>query len=168
MRYHRNGTIDYAYFRTGTHYRHDVDVLIYNVTNDSARMEVLVPRYAAYSVVEGTIVVIKNVSFSPVEVGGVFTLNVTVENIGSRYARYVRVYLYSKSQIQGQENVQMVLLPTVNVPSFQEEIPFASYREGPIEYTGSLPPGQSRTLHFTLIASKAIKPDVYPLSLIHI
>jgi hypothetical protein len=163
MRYHRNGTLDYAYFGTGAHYWHDVDILIYNITNESATMKVLVPRYATYSVVEGTIVVIKNVSFSPVEVGGVFNLNVTVENIGSRSARYVRVYLYSKSQIQGQENVQMVLLPTVSVPSFQEEVPFASYEEGPVKYTGPLPPGQIRTLRFKLIASKAIKPDVYPL-----
>ncbi|WP_297506215.1 hypothetical protein [Thermococcus sp.] len=163
MRYHRNGTTDYAYFGKGAHLWYSTDILIYNITNDSATMKILVPKYITYSIVEGTVVIVKNVSFSPVEVGGPFQLNVTVENIGNRVARYVKVYLYSKSYLQGQENVQMVLLPTVNVPTFEREIPFASYRQGPIQYTGMLQPGHEKTLHFTLIASKAIKPDVYPL-----
>ncbi|WP_297497252.1 hypothetical protein [Thermococcus sp.] len=163
MRYYRNGTTDYAYFGTGAHAWYSADILIYNITNNSATMKILVPKYITYSIVEGTVVVIKNVSFSPVEVGGPFQLNITVENIGNRAARYVKVYLYSKPYLQGQENVQMVPLPTVNVPTFQEEMPFASYLQGPVQYTGMLQPGHEETLHFRLIASKAIKPDVYPL-----
>ncbi|WP_297070710.1 COG1361 S-layer family protein [Thermococcus sp.] len=163
MRYYRNGTIDYAYMGRGGHYWHEADIVVYNVTNSSAYMKVLFPKYLRYSIVRGTVVVMKNVSFSPVEVGAPFRLNVTVKNIGDQPARYVRVYLYSQSTVQAQENTQKTLLPTVTLPSFQEEMPFASYLQGPVQYTGSLSPGQARTLHFRLIASKAIKPDVYPL-----
>ncbi len=165
MRYHRNGTTDYAYLGRGGHYWHEVDVVVYNVTNSSAGMKILVPRYLLYSVVQGTVVVIGNVSFSTVEVGAPFALNVTVKNVGDQAARYVRVYLYSQPVVQTQGSTQKSLLPTVTVPSFGEEIPFASYLQGPVQYTGPLSPGQSRTLHFRLIASKAIKPDVYPLSI---
>ena len=163
MRYYRNGTTDYAYLGRGGHYWHEVDVVIYNVTNSSAEMKILAPRYILYSIVQGTVVVIGNVSFSNVEVGAPFMLNVTVKNVGDRAARYVRVYLYSQPMVQSQENVQKSLLPTISVPSFGEEIPFASYLQGPVQYTGPLSPGQARTLHFRLIASKALKPDVYPL-----
>ena len=165
MRYHRNGTTDYAYLGRGGHYWHEVDVVVYNVTNSSAGMKILVPRYLLYSVVQGTVVVIGNVSFSTVEVGAPFALNVTVKNVGDQAARYVRVYLYSQPVVQTQGSTQKSLLPTVTVPSFGEEIPFASYLQGPVQYTGPLSPGQSRTLHFRLIASKALKPDVYPLSI---
>lgn len=163
MRYHRNGATDYAYLGREGHYWHEVDVVVYNVTNSSAGMKILVPRYLLYSVVQGTVVVIGNVSFSTVEVGAPFALNVTVKNVGDQAARYVRVYLYSQPVVQAQENTQKSILPTVTVPSFGEEIPFASYLQGPVQYTGPLSPGQGKTLHFRLIASKALKPDVYPL-----
>ncbi|WP_297072645.1 hypothetical protein [Thermococcus sp.] len=163
MRYHKNGTTDYAYFGVGAHVFYDTYVVIYQISNDTALMKILVPKYVAYSVVEGTIIVVTNVSFSPVEVGGTFQLNVTLKNIGSMTARYVRVYLYSKPLVQEQETTQKVLLPTVSIPSFESEIPFASYRQGPVQYTGLLPPGHEKTLHFQLIASKTLRPDVYPL-----
>jgi len=162
MRYYREGFTDYAYFGVGGHYWHGADIVVYNVTNSSAELKILVPKYLRYSIVRGTVVVIDNVSFSRVEVGAPFQLNVTVSNIGDTSARYVRVYLYSKPRLQ-EESGEKSLLPTVTLPSVTQELPFASYMEGPVGYTGPLPPGASRTLHFRLITSKALKPDVYPL-----
>ena len=163
MRYYRDGFTDYAYFGVGGHYWHDIDIVIYNITNGSVRMKILAPKYIRYSIVQGAVVVIQNVSFTPVEVGGVFNLSVTIKNVGDQVARFVRVYLYSQPVVQGSEQTQKTLLPTVTIPTFQQEIPFAAYLEGPIKYTDELAPGQVRTLHFRLIASKALKPDVYLL-----
>jgi len=126
-------------------------------------MKILAPKYIRYSLVPGAAVVIGNVSFTPVEVGGVFNLTVRITNVGGSVARFVKVYLYSQPLVQTSEESQKTLLPTVELPTFQEEIPFAAYREGPIKYTDELAPGQVKTLHFRLIASKVIKPDVYPL-----
>ncbi|NJE54228.1 COG1361 S-layer family protein [Thermococcus sp. 21S9] len=163
MRYYRDGFTDYAYFGIGGHYWHGVDIVIYNITNGSVTMKILAPKYIRYSIVQGAVVVIQNVSFTPVEVGGVFNLSVTIKNVGDQVARFVRVYLYSQPVVQGSEESQKTLLPTVTVPTFQQEIPFAAYMEGPIKYTDELAPGQVKTLHFRLISSKALKPDVYPL-----
>ncbi len=162
MRYYREGFTDYAYFGVGGHYWHGADVIVYNVTNSSARMKILVPKYLRYSIVQGTVIVIDNVSFSKVEVGAPFQLNVTVSDIGDTSARYVKVYLYSKPRLQ-EESGEKTLLPTVTIPTVSQELPFASYMQGPVGYTGPLPPGGIKTLHFTLITSKVLKPDVYPL-----
>ncbi len=162
MRYYRDDFIDYAYFGVGGHYWHGVYMMVYNVTNSSAKMKILVPKYLRYSLVQGTVVVMDNVSFSNVEVGAPFQLNVTVSNIGDTSARYIKVYLYSKPSVQ-EEGGGKSLLPTVSLPSVSQELPFASYMEGPVRYIGPLQPGGVRTLHFRLITSKALKPDVYPL-----
>ncbi|WP_167769472.1 hypothetical protein, partial [Thermococcus sp. GR7] len=134
VRYYQNGSVDYDYFGRGTHVWHGLEITVYNVTNSSALMKVISPRYLTYSVVKGTLVVVQNVNFSPVEVGGIFWFNITVKNIGTSPARYVKVYLYSNSIIQTQEKLQKTLLPTISLPSFQEETPFASYRWPPVQY----------------------------------
>ena len=165
MRYYRDGFTDYAYFGVGNHYWHKVYIYVYNITNGSVTMKILAPKYIRYSLVPGAAVVIDNVSFTPVEVGGVFNLTVKVKNVGGSVARFVRVYLYSQPLVQGSEEAKITILPTVSLPSFRGAIPFAAYREGPIKYTSELAPGQEKALHFTLIASKVIEPDVYPLYL---
>ena len=163
MRYYRDGFVDYAYFGLGSHYWHDVEITIYNITADAVTLKVLAPKYIAYVPLQGAAVVVKNVDFPSVQVGGAFGFNVTIENVGDQPAKFVKVSLYTQQVIQSSEKSQKTLLPTINVPSFQQEIPFAAYREGPVQYTDVLAPGQNRTLHFSLIASKTIKPDVYPI-----
>uniref|UniRef100_UPI0026082A7D hypothetical protein n=1 Tax=Thermococcus sp. TaxID=35749 RepID=UPI0026082A7D len=64
MRYYRDGFTDYAYFGVGGHYWHDIDIVIYNITNGSVRMKILAPKYIRYSIVQGAVVVIQNVSFT--------------------------------------------------------------------------------------------------------
>ncbi|GAB6136721.1 COG1361 S-layer family protein [Thermococcus prieurii] len=163
MRYYRDGFVDYAYFGPGPHYWHEVEVTVYNVTNESVSLKILAPKYIAYIPLNGAAVVVTNVSFPPVEVGGIFGVNITIKNVGDQLARFVKVSLYTQPVVQSSEKPQKTLLPTLTVPTFTQEIPFAVYREGPVKYTDVLAPGQTRTLHFLLIASKTVRPDVYPL-----
>ncbi len=163
LRYYGNGTTDYSRMGPGTHFWHDMELMIYNVTDSKAYMKVLFPKYFTHLLLQGPVVILANISFSPVEVGAPFRLNVTLRNIGDDAAKYVKVYLYSSPVVRLQEAVRKFLLPTVVIPSFQSDLPFASYLQGPVGYTGELFPGHSVELSFSLVASKTLKPDVYPL-----
>jgi len=163
LRYYSNGTTDYSRMGPGTHFWHDMEVIIYNVTDSKAYMKVLFPKYFTHLLLQGPVVILANVSFGSVEVGAPFRLNVTLRNIGDEAAKYVKVYLYSSPVVRIQETVGKSLLPTIAIPSFQSALPFASYLQGPVGYTGELFPGHSAELSFSLVASKTVKPDVYPI-----
>ncbi|WP_457752836.1 COG1361 S-layer family protein [Thermococcus sp.] len=160
-RYEKNGEVDYRYFGTGYYYWNELSIYVENITNKTVRLKIKAPKYAQYAIIRGAEITIEKVDFGEVEIGSPFKLSITLRNVGNKNARFISVYLYSKEQIQ-EEQVQ-TLLPTITIPQFESSLPFAAYRESPIKYLEVLAPGEEKTIVFTLISSKNLKEEVYPL-----
>ncbi|GEM_PF-3588745 len=160
-RYEKKGKVDYRYFGTGYYYWNELSIYVENITNKTVRLKIKAPKYAQYAIIRGAEIAIEKVDFGEVEIGSPFKLTITLRNVGNKNARFISVYLYSREQIQ-EEQVQ-TLLPTITIPQFESSLPFAAYRESPIKYLEVLAPGDEKTIVFTLISSKNLKEDVYPL-----
>ena len=160
-RYEKKGKVDYRYFGTGYYYWNELSIYVENITNKTVRLKIKAPKYAQYAIIRGAEITIEKVDFGEVEIGSPFKLTITLRNVGNKNARFISVYLYSREQIQ-EEQVQ-TLLPTITIPQFESSLPFAAYRESPIKYLEVLAPGDEKTVVFTLISSKNLKENVYPL-----
>ncbi|MBO8175480.1 MAG: hypothetical protein H0Z18_09505 [Thermococcus sp.] len=160
-RYEKKGEVDYRYFGTGYYYWNELSIYVENITNKTVRLKIRAPKYAQYAIIRGAEIAIEKVDFGEVEIGSPFKLTITLRNVGNKNARFISIYLYSKEQIQ-EEQIQTIL-PTITIPQFESSLPFAAYRESPIKYLEVLAPGDEKTIVFTLISSKNLKEDVYPL-----
>ncbi|WP_324734790.1 hypothetical protein VFC49_06085 [Thermococcus sp. SY098] len=160
-RYEKKGEVDYRYFGTGYYHWNELSIYVENITNKTVRLKIKAPKYAQYAIIRGAEITIEKVDFGEVEIGSPFKLTITLRNVGNKNARFISVYLYSKEQIQ--EEQTQTLLPTITIPQFESSLPFAAYRESPIKYLEVLAPGEEKTVAFTLISSKNLKENVYPL-----
>jgi len=160
-RYEKDKKMDYRYFGTGYYYWNELSIYVENITNKTVKLKLKAPKYARYAIIRGAEISIEKIDFEEVEIGSPFTLTITLRNVGNKDARFITVYLYSKEQVKTEE-VQTVI-PTITVPEFESSLPFAAYRESPIKYIESLTPNEEKKVTFTLISSKNLREDVYPL-----
>jgi len=160
-RYEKKGETDYRYFGTGYYYWNELSIYVENITNKTVRLKIRAPKYAQYAIIRGAEIAIEKVDFGEIEIGSPFKLTITLRNVGNKNARFISIYLYSREQIR-EEHVQTIL-PTITIPEFKSSLPFAAYRESPIKYLEVLAPGDEKTIIFTLISSKNLREDVYPL-----
>lgn len=162
-RYLKGDEIDYRRFEVGNYFWHELQIGVENISKGSATIKINAPKYVRFAIVRGAEISIENINFDEVEIGSPFTLNLTLKNIGDKEARFISVYLYSKQVINVETKEEKTLLPTVSLPEFSSSLPFAAYKGSPIKYIETLVPGKSAGLSFSLISSKNLKEDVYPL-----
>ena len=160
-RYEKKGEVDYRYFGTGYYYWNELSIYVENITNKTVKLKIRAPKYAQYAIIRGAEIAIEKVDFGEIEIGSPFKLTITLRNVGNKNARFISVYLYSREQIR-EEQIRTIL-PTITLPQFKSSLPFAAYRESPIKYLEVLAPGDEKTIIFTLISSKNLREDVYPL-----
>ncbi|AIF68627.1 hypothetical protein PAP_00925 [Palaeococcus pacificus DY20341] len=162
-RYLKGDEIDYRYLNVGNYYWHELQISIDEIANKSATIRLKAPKYVRFSIVKGAEISIEEVSFDEVEIGSPFTLNLTLKNVGDKEARFISVYLYSTENVNVEAQRQQTLLPTVVLPEVTSSLPFAAYKGSPIKYVEVLVPGKTASLSFSLISSKNLREDVYPL-----
>ncbi|MCD6559535.1 MAG: hypothetical protein J7K57_06650 [Palaeococcus sp.] len=162
-RYLKGDEIDYRRFEVGNYFWHELQIGVENISKGSVTIKINAPKYVRFAIVRGAEISIENINFGEVEIGSPFTLNLTLKNIGDKEARFISVYLYSKEIINVETKEEKTLLPTVSLPQFSSSLPFAAYKGSPIKYIETLVPGKTAKLSFSLISSKNLKEDVYPL-----
>ncbi len=123
------------------------------------------PQNSSGSILPGAFILIKSVHFGKVNVGGTFNLTVTLVNIGSKPARFIKVCLSSPLEIQTGEMTSGSPLLTIKIPRIKIMQPFATYMDSPVKYIGEMGPGEEKNLTFRMIASSDIRPNVYSLTI---